>query len=1279
MYPRLLAIACLAAYGQISSAQTAVLLRDINTTTTGVPSTPAKGIWMGTNYYFAANNGINGVELWKTDGTTGNTLLLKDINVGNASSSPSDFVVISSTLYFAANNGIQGEELWKTDGTAAGTVMIKDIHPGSEGANLNWMVQMGSLLIFSADDGVTGAELWKSDGTAAGTVMIEEVIPGYVGGGINRAMSTGTKVYFSASDNATFGNAELYKTDGTAAGTGLVKEINPNTSIGSMYGSYFTWGETFYFAADNGSVGMELWKSDGTTAGTTLLKDIYPGSTGGLPNAGGPSNFCVMNGKLYFTAFDGNGTELWVTDGTTANTVMVKDINPGSGTSSPSRLTAIGNTLYFRANDGTNGAELWKSDGTAAGTVIVKNIAAGNTASNPDQFVVIGSTLYFQANDAVAGVELWKSDGTNAGTIMVKDINPGATGSTITNASGNGSYFLFSADNGSNGAELWKSDGTAANTVMLKNINPDNGNSAITTLTAINNRVVFAADDGVNGTELWGTDGTVAGTMLLSDINTSTAGAAGNPRFMTRFGNNIFFQATSGSGANGNELYKTDGTPAGTSLVKDINPGTANSNPRNFTEQGGFLYFGANEPVAGNELWRTDGTTAGTVLVKDIVSGTGGSSPGSSGTIPDMISNGSMLFFAGLNQNPGEETGWELYGSTGAIGNGGLIKDINTSSFAENSAPSNFAYPGTGNTVYFTAYDANGSELWKSDGTAAGTVMVKEITTGAAGTTFSRLTVLDGKIYFTAYSAASGVELWRSDGTAAGTVVFKDINPGTGSSAPQDLTVCGNYIYFSADDGTAGRELWRTDGTVAGTVLVSDIVAGSGSSNPADFFWHPTLESVFFSAYTPANGVELWEYDGTSSQLYSEVVAGAGSSNPGPIMLANNNLIFVATNGSNGLELYGVETYNSWDGSSNTNWSTAANWKKNLVPSGTQSALLPSSGVTNEATLDITTNVMRLEIETGRTLTLSASRTLTVTDLVFNNGTLKGPGTLANPNFVNTGTIAPGNSPGILSITGNFTNQGTLQIELGGTTAGTGYDRLAVTGNVVLGGNLVITRLPGFTMTAGQTFTFVTGGSVTGTFSSVTWPAGVTGTITYTATTAVINVATVLPLSLINFSGHAVNSQVVLDWETANEKNTRSFDAERSTDGKRFSMLHTVTAAGSGNNLYQAIDKEPAAGNNYYRLKMMDHDGAFTYSKVIMVSFDSKAGLQIAPVPATDYISITLKETALAGQRAAIYNAAGVMVSELTLQPVMHLDISKWATGVYTIKTNNAAYRFIKK
>jgi ELWxxDGT repeat protein len=204
---------------------------------------------------------------------------------------------------------------------------------------------------------------------------------------------------------------------------------------------------------------------------------------------------------------------------------------------SPNYLTASGNTLYFQANDVTNGYELWKSDGTAAGTVMVKDInnGSGSSFTYSPQITAIGNTLYFSAYDATNGYELWKSDGTAAGTVMVKDINSiasfannGPSGSGLNSynvrltAIGNTLY--FSATDGTNGTELWKSDGTAAGTVMVKDINNGSGSSfsSFSQLTAVGNTLYFQANDGTNGSELWKSDGTAAGTVMVKDIYTNT-------------------------------------------------------------------------------------------------------------------------------------------------------------------------------------------------------------------------------------------------------------------------------------------------------------------------------------------------------------------------------------------------------------------------------------------------------------------------------------------------------------------------------------------------------------------------------------------------------------------------------------------------------------------------------------------------------------------------------------------------------------------------------------
>src|SRR5262245_18159900 len=256
--------------------------------------------------------------------------------------------------------------------------------------------------------------------------LLKNVNTGTLGSSPGQIVEVGATIFFSARDNVH--GRELWKTDGTAAGTAFVKDIRPGS--GSSYPEYLTdFNGTLFFTANNGMNGTELWKSDGTSAGTVLVRDIRPGSV-----TSNPFNLTVIGTTLFFTANDGvNGAELWKSDGTAAGTVLVKDINPGSASSSPYDHTVVKGTLFFTANDGANGRELWKSDGTAAGTVLVKDIRPGNSpygfplTSSPANLTAVGNQLFFSADDGVSGRELWKSDGTAAGTVLVKDIRPGSS------------------------------------------------------------------------------------------------------------------------------------------------------------------------------------------------------------------------------------------------------------------------------------------------------------------------------------------------------------------------------------------------------------------------------------------------------------------------------------------------------------------------------------------------------------------------------------------------------------------------------------------------------------------------------------------------------------------------------------------------------------------------------------------------------------------------------------------------------------------------------------
>jgi ELWxxDGT repeat protein len=443
----------------------------------------------------------------------------------------------------------------------------------------------------------------------------------------------------------------LWVTDGTVDGTFQLTDTIKSTGTGTLLnGKYIFGGSTV-------AAGVEIFITDGTKSGTKLVKDIYPGSTGSDPDG----NMAVLNGFVYFTATTAaEGRELWRTDGTSANTTLVKDIVPGPAGSigaDSSELTATDTYLLFDVRTAAEGRELWRSDGTSAGTFLLKDINAGVLSSNPNNIIFYKNNLvYFLATDAAHGEEIWTTDGTAAGTNLLKDINPGPDSSTfipIQFAPGFkfespvfdgfhlfNNHLFFMANDGVHGSAVWVTDGTTNNTSLLKVLSTDTVLNSFFVLDAINlpGKFIFPFSNLKDRYELWQSDGTPSGTVLFKSypINTNknfpyiylnysidlVARTITYPLF-----NGIFF--FSASGAEGNELWMSDGTPANTKIVKDINPGTAdaikNVSSYIYTKQG--FYFAANDGTHGNELWKTNGTDTGTSIVQDIYPGTGNADP----------------------------------------------------------------------------------------------------------------------------------------------------------------------------------------------------------------------------------------------------------------------------------------------------------------------------------------------------------------------------------------------------------------------------------------------------------------------------------------------------------------------------------------------------------------------------------------------------------------------------------------------------------------------------
>ncbi|WP_158502392.1 ELWxxDGT repeat protein [Vitiosangium sp. GDMCC 1.1324] len=425
----------------------------------------------------------------------------------------------------------------------------------------------------------------------------------------------------------------------------------------------------------------------------------------------------------------------------------------------------------------------------------------------PESLVEFRGKLYFAANFNDGRRELWKSDGTLAGTVPIKRFPPfpGSSFSSMRELTPLGSKLFFVVSDEAHGRELWVSDGTTGGTHLVKDITPGAGDSNPNSLRVVGSTLLFftstlATPTTPEHTELWKSDGTEAGTVRVKDLGADTS--VGNALLVVN--DTLYFNFT--EPAHGSELWKTDGTDAGTQLVKDINPGPDSSFPFELRAVGSDVFFTATEPAHGNELWRSDGTSAGTELIADVTPGP------DSNFIRVLEPIGNCLYFSTSDPSTRRARLYKLKDATGDA----HVKLVTT-------LPNPFSQPNVDGTILQSVV-ANGklyfelaffgfgpapvdSQLWVSDGTSSGTKLLHRplsLNDEFGSTMFA----LDDRVLFSGFDSATSLELWVTNGTVKDTRLLQDIAPGPNASYPRSFTRVGSKVFFVANDAVHGNELW---------------------------------------------------------------------------------------------------------------------------------------------------------------------------------------------------------------------------------------------------------------------------------------------------------------------------------------------------------------------------------------------------------------------------------------------------------------------------------------
>jgi ELWxxDGT repeat protein len=860
---------------------------------------------------FRAQAPTLGSELWSTDGTFEGTTLIRDFTPGPEDGYPRPIGTASGRFLFTARTGVYGgpAAVFATDGTVSGTESLIEIDSGYSIQNIGETRSaisdpLARIVFLLPNESGEAADLISSDGTAAGTTVLSTV----PGGSVPPIRVADRYVFlaFPAQGDA----MEVWSTDGTSQGTSLLASI-PDFGYPTLHETDGARGFLSILRGERTS----LWATDGTPAGTMLLVD-FPGARSRI----GP--IAARGSRAYFAVDDSStGAEIWTSNGTPSGTVQVTDFGPQNPfpdyTSNADFLAILDDGAVFSANDGIDGLGAWFA-GTSPGSSrrLPDGCPSGGCGYIPVRRV--GQVaLFFGFSEVPQRAALWVTDGSVNGTFLLTD---GCPGSCLDLGGG-----AFVASSPSHALirmqtyefdELWVSDGTAPGTIRLTSETthsplPAEAGSRGNLVT--DDRAFFAAADPLKGRRLWASTREFESPEFLGPVTASWS-ADSNPAALIARSSELFWDgAADGQSARllrtSTETGATEVVPgilttcdygyAARAVVQDrlvfsacyaeppglwvIPAGSESAEPlfdldqylRSSLVLGDTLYLFTEEWPYIPHVWTSDGTSAGTALRLSYEQNSDVEVAGIlNGRILISVNDSGVRALHALSP--------DLVETALTLPEDGMVSRVRIAS----------------DLAFFTRFRLGLPELWRTDGTIAGTFRL-----GSSPHSWIDAAVKTESGYQLLFPF-SPLNLWVSDGTPEGTRFVMEIPGSTHNYVGSPAIAIGSRAVFATTRAVGGVDYWRSDGTAEGL----EWIAGIPNSSPAAM--RPVLQRIgsvaVLEGYDAEHGVELrlLSSESAAPRILHDIFPGPESSDAGELVQAGDSLYFPANDGVHGRELW---------------------------------------------------------------------------------------------------------------------------------------------------------------------------------------------------------------------------------------------------------------------------------------------------------------------------------------------------------------------------------------